>query len=85
MRIIAYESADAPPHLRWMAVFVAPVHVPKKGMRDDILPVRHVGPTEEGVRAAAQNFWDEESAKRAEPTKRKSKAVAAPIEDVDVI
>lgn len=54
MKIIVYESAEAPPHMRACAMFV-------EGGK--VLPVVHYGSTPDGVRTRAQAFWEAEQEK----------------------
>lgn len=54
MKIITYQSATAPAAQRWLARFLIDKH---------FLPTFVSAPTEEGVIAAAQKFWDDERAR----------------------
>lgn len=79
MKIIAYESAEAPAHLRWLARFLEGSY---------LQPVGFFGKTEEEARTKARVFWDNEQAKIiAKGVKRQTprKPSAPAIEDVDVV
>jgi hypothetical protein len=77
MKIIAYECQDAPTPLRWLAVYL---------QDGAILPVRFIGPTQDGVTAAAQTFWDQEQQRIIDKgVKRQSRKPRAQPDNFDVI
>lgn len=61
MRVVAYESKDAPPNSRWIA----------RCMVDrGFIPVFYTSTTEEGARGKAQAAWDAEVAKNQARNKK---------------
>ena len=82
MRIVSYQSADAPPKIAGLARIILPDH--------SFHPVVIHAPTEAEARARAQAWWDAqvaaEAAKKPRGRQRKAPVADAPvISDADAI